>query len=475
MNGNDEWDVIVSGGNVVLRDQVCAADIGIKDGKIAAVAPRLEGKAGKTIEAAGMLVLPGVVDMHVHLDEPGLGEWEGFVSGSAALAAGGCTSYADMPLNGLPPTVNAEALALKLEAERKSGGSRVDFALWGGLVPGNREDLSGLAEAGVVGFKAFMSSPGDTGEGCFRNVDDEELYEGMRRIASLGKVLAIHAESEAIVSSLTAAKTEAGALTMRDYLESRPPDAELEAVRTALELAARSGCSLHVVHVSAPEAIRLISEAKRSGLDATAETCPHYLVFTDEDVVRIGAKAKCSPPIRGAREREELWALLAAGEIDIIASDHSPCPPDLKEVEGGDYFRAWGGISCAQSTLELILSEGWLKRGIPLTVLSRAMSAAPAARLGLRGKGLIEAGYDADLAIVDPRGGYTLTAADLKYRHPHSAYEGYVLGCRVAATLLRGETVYSRPDNAGVPENEGEKGALGRRLIPVQAVPFAEI
>jgi len=468
MSGNERWDVIVSGGNAVFRDRVCVADIGIRDGRIVAVAPLLEGEAGMRIDASGKWVLPGVVDMHVHLDEPGMGHWEGFVTGSEALAAGGCTSYADMPLNGLPPTVNVPALTLKLEAEEASGGSRVDFALWGGLVPGNLDDLERLAAAGVVGFKAFMSSPGDTGEGCFRNVDDETLYAGMKKIAALGKVLAIHAESEPIVSALGAAKLEAEALTMRDYLDSRPPQAEIEAVRTALELAARSGCPLHIVHVSTPEAIRLIGEAKRAGVDVTAETCPHYLAFTDEDVFRIGAEAKCSPPIRGAAEREELWRLLAEGEIDLVASDHSPCPPELKETKGGDAFGIWGGISCAQSTLELVLSEGWIKRGIPLPALSRALSTAPAERFGLKGKGAIEIGYDADLAIVDPCGGYVLEAADLKYRHPHSAYEGYAFGCRVEATLLRGSPVYAREGFAGCAEAKGsdrDRGA-GKRLIP---------
>lgn len=457
-------DVIVAGGNVVLRDQVCAVDIGIKDGKIAIIAPCLAGEAGKVIDASGKYVIAGVVDAHVHLNEPGLGEWEGFVTGTASLAAGGCTTFIDMPLNGMPPTVNIASLEMKLEAERKSG-SRVDFAIWGGLVPGNVGELEALAQAGVAGFKAFMSSPGDRGEGAFQNVDDETLFEGMQKIASLGHVLALHAESEPIVSKLTDDKLSAGKVTMRDYLDSRPTEAEIEAVKLALDMAARTGCKLHIVHISTPEAVDLISEAKRSGQDVTVETCPHYLAFTDDDVIRIGASAKCSPPIRTEKEREALWQRLANGDIDLVASDHSPCPPSMKQSDSGNYFEAWGGILGAQSTLELMITEGWQKRGIPLPVLSRALSAAPAERFGLRHrKGAIEVGLDADLAIVDLEVSYVLTAEHLKYRHPHSAYENFEFGCRIEATLLRGEIVYDKKSANGGLDTDQRTGGL--RLWP---------
>ncbi|NBD23260.1 allantoinase AllB [Paenibacillus sp. T1] len=460
-----QWDVVVTGGSVVLRDRVEVLDIGIKDGRIADIAPNLPLEdADRIVPAAGRHVFAGVVDAHVHLNEPGLGEWEGFATGSAALAAGGCTTFVDMPLNGLPPTVNAAALELKLAAARRSG-VRVDYALWGGLVPGNQGELAALSEAGVVGYKAFMSSPGDTGDGCFANVDDDTLFEGMKAIASLNHVLALHAESEPVVAKLAAAKQAAGETAMRDYLASRPAEAELEAVKLALDMGRRTGCKLHFVHISTPEAIELIDEAKRAGLDVTAETCPHYLAFTDEDVVRIGAGAKCSPPIRGEREREALWRQLAEGKIDIVASDHSPCPPSMKTVKGGNYFEVWGGILGGQSTLELLVGEGWLKRGIPLPILSRAMSAAPAERFGLSGsKGAIGPGLDADLAIVDLNAPYVLTADQLKYRHPHSAYEGFGFGCRVEKTLLRGNVVYDRhADQGGL---DTERQASGRRLRP---------
>lgn len=443
------WDLVLAGGSVVLTDRVDVLDIGIKAGKITALAQQLnKQEAACVIEVSGQYVLPGAIDVHVHLDEPGLGHWEGFASGSAALAAGGCTAYIDMPLNGLPPTVNTRALDLKLAAARASG-SYVDYALWGGLVPGNKAHLKPLADAGVAGFKAFLSAPSDTGEGSFMNVDDITLTEGMREIASLGRILALHAESESLVSRLAVEKKSAGMVAMRDYLDSRPPAAEVEAVQYALEKAALTGCALHFVHISTPEAVRCIAEAKRQGLDVTVETCPHYLAFTDEDAVRIGAEAKCSPPLRTGTEREELWRLLAEGHIDMIASDHSPCPAEFKTVRNGNYFDVWGGIAGAQSTLELIITEGWKKRNIPLPLLSRLLSGRPASRFGLRAsKGAIGIGLDADLAIVDMNASYVLSQPDIHYRHPHSLYEGYPFGCKVTATYLKGSLVYQA--NAGL-------------------------
>ncbi|MBM7563146.1 allantoinase AllB [Paenibacillus sacheonensis] len=466
------WDVLIKGGSVVLADRVERVDIGIKDGVITKIAPMLSGEdADRILIAEGRHVFAGVVDAHVHLNEPGLGEWEGFVTGTAALAAGGCTSFIDMPLNGIPPTINTAALERKLEAARNSG-VRVDYAIWGGLVPGNSGDLAALSEAGVVGYKAFMSFPGDTGDGCFENVDEETLLEGMKIIASLGHILALHAENEPIVAALAAEKRAAGRVAMRDYLDSRPPHAELEAVRLAIDMASVTGCKLHFVHISTPEAIELIDAAKRDGLNVTAETCPHYLVFTDEDVIRIGAEAKCSPPIRTGEEREALWRQLAEGKIDIVASDHSPCPPAMKNVKDDDYFTVWGGILGGQSTLEAVVSEGWLKRGIPLPVLSRTMSAAPAARFGLERKGSIAIGLDADIAIVDLDAPYVLTADQLKYRHAHSAYEGIRLGCRVETTLLRGRIVYDR--TAGKGGLDTEAPSSGRLLLPRAAAARTE-
>ncbi|UUZ81848.1 allantoinase AllB [Paenibacillus sp. P26] len=294
-------DLLLRGGTAVLRDEVLVLDIGIKDGKIVQLGSGLAGEADEIIDAAGLVVMAGAIDVHVHLNEPGLGEWEGFASGSAALAAGGCTAYFDMPLNGIPPTVTVPALRQKLAAAE--GRSYVDYALWGGLVPGRLEELEALNEAGVIGFKAFMSAPGDPGEEAFREADDLTLWEGMKRIARMNRVLALHAESEPLVAGLTKLKRAQRAAGADDYSASRPVLAELEAVNRALFYAGKTGCPVHFVHISSEAAVLAIAEAKRRGLDVTVETCPHYLTLTDEDLKRIGPAAKCAPPLRAGRSR----------------------------------------------------------------------------------------------------------------------------------------------------------------------------
>uniref|UniRef100_UPI003D2998C0 allantoinase n=1 Tax=Paenibacillus oryzisoli TaxID=1850517 RepID=UPI003D2998C0 len=440
------WDYVIRNGSVVLRDGVQQLDIGIRDGKITALGEHLICPEHTPVfNAEHLHVMPGMVDAHVHFNEPALGHWEGFRTGSASLAAGGCTTYIDMPLNGVPPTVRVSALEAKLAAAR--GESHVDYALWGGLVPGNLQELRGLAEAGVIGFKAFMSNPGGEGEDIFREVDDRTLFEGMNEIAKLGLVLALHAESEDIVSKLAVEARRAGRSGALDFIATRPVEAEVEAVRRALSYAEQTGCKLHFVHISSGEAVEIITEAKAKGLDVTVETCPHYLVLTSEDVARIGPVAKCAPPIRSAEHNERLWALLAAGRFDIIASDHSPSPTFMKE---GVFFDAWGGISGAQSSLELLVGEGHVRRGIPLLLLAKVLALEPARRFGLHPrKGEIAVGADADLAVLDLGASYTLQANDLLYRHKHSPYVGREMLCRVQATFVRGKQVYEA--GAGVP------------------------
>ncbi|MFC5530588.1 allantoinase AllB [Cohnella yongneupensis] len=444
MRDGEMLDTLIRGGNVVLPDGVHLADIGIKDGVIVALAPHVALSARETIDASGLFVMAGVVDAHVHLNEPGMGYWEGFATGSAALAAGGCTTYFDMPLNGLPPTVTPAALGKKLAAAN-AAGSRVDYALWGGLVPGNVDELDALADEGVIGFKAFMSSPGDTGEGCFKEVDDVALFEGMKRIARRNKVLAVHAESEEIIQALSDKVRKRGGNTARDFLETRPLAAELDAVRRVLLFAERTECPLHIVHISSPQAVDVIWEARMSGVDVTVETCPHYLVFTDEELERLGPLGKCAPPFRGPREREGLWERLADGKIDLIASDHSPCPPEMKLGPTSDYFAIWGGIAGAQSTLQLVFDEGHLKRGIPLHVLSKALSEAPAKRFGLfPRKGRIAIGADADLVLVHPDSPNVLTPERLRYRHKISVYAGRTFSSDIGMTMSRGNVVYTK-------------------------------
>lgn len=434
-----QFDLVIRKGTVVLQEELKQLDIGILGGKIAALGENLMYSEHTPVyEAEHLHILPGMVDAHVHFNEPALGHWEGFVTGSAALAAGGCTTYLDMPLNGVPPTVRLSALERKLQAAK--GQSLVDYALWGGLVPGNIENLQELAEAGVIGFKAFMSCPGGEGEDIFAEVDDHTLFKGMQEIARLGLVLALHAESEEIVSRRAAKAQEEGRRGALDFVATRPIAAELEAVNRALYYAEQTGCKLHFVHISSAEGVRAITEAKAKGLDVTVETCPHYLALTSEDLAQLGPVAKCAPPLRTAGDQDRLWAELLAGRLDILASDHSPCPTSMKQ---GDFFEAWGGISGAQSSMELMLDEGHLRRNVPLPELSRMLSLEPAKRFGLYPrKGVIAVGADADFALVDMNLSYTLQANDLFYRHKHSPYVGRTFGCRVKATFNRGSRVY---------------------------------
>ncbi|MDF2834483.1 MAG: allantoinase [Paenibacillus sp.] len=441
MEGDNTMNIVIRNGSVVLRDEVRVMDIGIKDGVIAQLGQAGLPEGEREIDAAGLVVMPGMIDAHVHLNEPGLGDWEGFETGSAALAAGGVTAYLDMPLNGVPPTVTEAALRQKLAAAQ--GRSHVDYALWGGLVPGKLEHLVPLHEAGVIGYKAFMSEPGGPGEDAFARVDDYTLLEGMKIIAGTGKVLALHAESEPIVSKLAEAAMREGRASAADFVASRPIVAELEAIHRALFYAEQTGCALHIVHVSSAAGIRLIAEARRRGVDVTAETCPHYLVLTEEMLASKGAAAKCAPPLRSEAEQEKLWETVREGLVHVIASDHSPCPEEMKDAE--HFAGAWGGIAGAQSSLTLLVGEGHMKRGIPLTEISRMLSYEPAKRFGLLNrKGEIRIGADADLALVDLAAAHELKREHLYHKHKHSPYIGETMLCAVQATLSRGRVVYER-------------------------------
>jgi allantoinase len=429
-------DVLVRGGQVVTAAGVSVADIAVADGTIVAVGPELEGTAAEEIDARGLHVLPGVVDAHVHFNDPGRAEWEGWATGSAALAAGGGTLAVDMPLNASPPTCDGPSFDLKLAA---AAAAVTDFALWGGLVPGDLDRLDELAGRGVIGFKAFMSN---SGIADFQAADDLTLLDGMARAARLGLPVAVHAESDSLTAALAARAVAQGRLSARDYLSSRPVVAELEAIQRALLFAAETGCALHIVHVSCGRGVALVAEAKLRGVDVSCETCPHYLALTEEDVERIGAAAKCAPPIRGAADQAELWARLLAGEVDLVASDHSPAPPALKAGGQGDFFALWGGVAGVQATLELLLTEGHHRRGLGLPAIAALTATAPARRLGLGPrKGAIAPGADADLALVQLDAAWTLGRDDLRDRHRLSPYVGRALRGRVRRTLRRGATI----------------------------------
>ncbi|MFD1990994.1 allantoinase [Paenibacillus nicotianae] len=437
-----ELDLIITGGTIVLPDRVAKLDIGIRNGKIQSLTPSIPyTHEVPVIQAEGLHILPGTVDIHVHFNEPGLGSWEGFQTGSAALAAGGITTYVDMPLNGVPPTTNAEHLDAKKQVAKQH--SYVDYALWGGLVEGNVDQLAGLSAGGVVGFKAFMSEPGGEGEDIFTRADDTTLRAGMKEIARLGHVLALHAEDEPTVSALSKQAIAEGRTGVRDYLNSRPIEAEVIAVKRALEYSRQTNCALHFVHISSREAVDIITAAKQEGLNVTVETCPHYLVLTDQDVEDQGVLAKCAPPLRHITEQSALWEAVTLGLIDIIASDHSPCPPEMKQSD--NFFEAWGGISGAQSTLLLMLEEAYHQRQIPLPAIANMLSKHPAERVGLsKSKGQIAIGMDADLVLVNLGQSHTLERDDLYDKHRQSPYVGYSFSSTVQKTMVRGHIVYDQ-------------------------------
>lgn len=444
-------DLYIRNASVVTDERIFAGGVAVTDGRITEL---VEGdrdiSARELIDAGGLLLLPGLVDAHVHFSEPGRGHWEGFETGSRSAAAGGITTFVEMPLNAHPPTVNAEALALKQDVARKS---HVDYALWGGLIDDNLDHLADLQRGGVVGFKAFMATASD-----FPRSDSRILREGMNRISSLGSFVAVHAEDETITVRLTQDLQAQGRRDPLAWCESRPIEAELAAIDEAIALAGAIGARLHIVHVSCAAGIDRISRAKSKGIKVTAETCPHYLVFDSEDFVRLGPIAKCAPPLRQPAEKEQLWKRVLAGEVDVIASDHSPCLWQDKAAGSDSVFAAWGGISGLQSGLPAMLTEGVRKRSLPLTELVRMMSLAPAKLFGFeRRKGRLAPGADADLVLVDPDAEFTLNADDLFYRNRHSAYVGVRFSGAVRKTICRGLTVY---DNGRVVGPAGH----GRRL-----------
>ncbi|MCM3711416.1 allantoinase [Sporosarcina luteola] len=434
------YDLIIKNGTIVTAESVIQGDIAVKDGKIQEVGQALQGTAVRVIDAEGQHVLPGLIDTHVHFNEPGRTEWEGLATGSRSLAAGGATSFFDMPLNSTPPTINKENLDLKKAcAEEKSV---VNPYFWGGLVPENIADLKELHENGVIGFKAFMSPSGIVD---FNHVDDETIFKGMKEIASFGSLLAVHAESTVICDQLAEEKQKQGKTTARDFVESRPIISEIEAVRRIISYAEATGCKLHVVHASSRKVVEIITEAKQRGVDITVETCPHYLALNIQDFEEKGGLAKCCPPLRDENEVEDLWAAVANGEINVIASDHSPAPASMKTITD-NYFEGWGGISGAQSTLNIMLTEGYFKRNLPLEKIVELTATNPAKLFGLTNKGALEAGYDADIAIVDLNESFELKNEDLFYRHQHSPYVGMTFKGKVKTTIVNGEVVFENDE-----------------------------
>jgi allantoinase len=409
-------------------------DIAIEDGKIAAIGPELPG-AAEEIDARGLHVFPGLIDVHLHFNEPGRTEWEGAATGSRALAAGGGTLFFDMPLNSTPCTVHADAFDQKRAALEAS--SIADFGLWGGLIPGSVSEMAALADRGVVGFKAFLC---DSGLPEFPRADDLTLFEGLREASRLGLPIAVHAESQEITQGLAQRIAPQDRVSVRAFLTSRPVIAELEAIQRATLLARETGAKLHIVHVSSGRGVALAAEARAQGADVSIETCPHYLFFNEEDVERLGAIAKCAPPLRDLAEQRALWDQLLVGAVDMVASDHSPALPEMK---GGDFGKAWGGIAGVQSTMAVLLDRGYHCRKLPLERVSSLVAREPARRFRIPSKGAIAVGMDADLTLVDLFRSFQLQQKNLKQRHASSPYVGsFFRGC-VMRTIRRGETIFA--------------------------------
>jgi allantoinase len=420
----------------------------VEDGRIRAVCSRAEIPSGVTVEELGDLaILPGLVDTHVHINEPGRTEWEGFRTATRAAAAGGHTTLIDMPLNCLPETTTVEALVAKRTAA--AGQCWVDWMSWGGAVADNQEHILPLARAGVPGFKCFLIFPGCDG---FRMVDQQQLEAALPAIAESGLPLLVHAELAGPIDRAMAGLRDADWRRYATYLASRPDAAELEAIRLMLRLCREYRFRLHIVHLATGQALEELRAARAEGLPVTVETCPHYLHAAAEEIADGATLWKCAPPIRARENRERLWEGLREGVIDMVVTDHSPCPPAMKRVEEGRFDLAWGGIASLSVALPVVWTDA-VRRGFTLDAIARWMSAAPAALAGIsRQVGALEAGREANFVVFDPDAEFTVAAEGLHTRHAVSPYLGERLRGVVWATYLRGEVVFSGNGFTALPQ-----------------------
>ncbi|MBB5779669.1 allantoinase AllB [Nonomuraea jabiensis] len=423
-------DLVIRSRRTVTPEGERAAAVAVRGEKIAGLydyAAPLD--AAEDIDLRDLALLPGLVDTHVHVNEPGRTHWEGFASATRAAAAGGVTTILDMPLNSLPPTVNVAAFEAKLRAAE--GQCHVDVGFWGGAVPGNVKDLAPLRERGVYGFKCFMSP---SGVEEFPPLGDSELREALAEVAAVGGVMVVHAEDPALLG-------EPGGPTYREFLESRPGESERSAVERVVRLAAQAGARVHILHVSSASCLEVLEPAQAEGVAVTAETCPHYLTLAAEQVPEGATAYKCCPPIRSEANRDLLWDGLARGVLSCVVSDHSPSPADLKVP---DFAAAWGGIASLQLGLPAVWTEA-SRRGYGLGDVVRWMSANPAAMAAISGKGGIKPGNDADLVAFDPAADNPVDAARLHHKNPVTPYHGRVLKGAVLTTWLRGRPVDDVP------------------------------
>jgi allantoinase len=433
-----EPDTVVRARRAVVGGVERPVAVGLRDGRIVAVAAHDELEADRVVElAADEVLLPGLVDTHVHVNEPGRTEWEGFASATRAAAAGGVTTIVDMPLNSIPPTTTVAALEEKRAAAE--GQAWVDVGFWGGAVPDNTADLAGLHEAGVFGFKCFLL---DSGVEEFPHLTPPDFATAMAETARLGALMIVHAEDGEAIGECAHGSAYDG------FLASRPDAAEERAIALVIDTARDTGGRAHVVHLSASAAVPALRAARRAGVDVSVETCPHYLHFESGSIPDGATELKCCPPIRDAGNRDRLWSALGDGDIDMVVSDHSPCTADLKRRDTGDFAEAWGGIASLQLGLPVVWTTA-RERGVPLTDVVRWMATAPARRVGLAGKGEIAVGADADLCVFAPDEPWVVDPARLHHKNAVSAYAGRTLTGTVRQTWLRGAPIDVAADPRG--------------------------
>ena len=450
---------VVIGERVVTPHGVVPASVHIADGRIVrvgAIDDTGDASPFTTLDAGDAVVLPGLVDTHVHVNEPGRTDWEGFVSATRAAAAGGVTTLLDMPLNSVPATTTRVALAVKRTAAE--GQCFVDVGFIGGVVPGNTEELAGLWEDGVFAFKCFMVP---SGVDEFSHVSEADLRDALPVLRQLGATLMVHAELPGPIERAVAALGKADPRVYATYLASRPSAAEVEAVELLLRLARESSARIHIVHVASADVLPLLAAARRNGVTVSAESCPHYLAIDATTIPDGATEFKCAPPIREKTHQDRLWKALADGVIDQVASDHSPCPPPLKRQDTGDFFQAWGGIASLELTLPVVWTA-MRSRSMELAQLARWLCEAPARLAGLTGiKGRIAPGYRADLVMFDAEAAFVVDPERLHQRHKFTPYAGRTLRGRVQATYRSGELIFVDDDSVGSPA-----GVVMRRGAP---------
>jgi len=431
--------LVIRSQHVLIAGELCPAWIAIRDGIVAAIGvPEELGTTSDIVDFGDALIMPGLVDTHVHINEPGRTDWEGFATATRAAAAGGVTTLIEMPLNSIPATTTVEAFRTKVADAQ--GQLAVDVGFWGGIVPGNTSELRGLYEAGVFGFKCFLVP---SGVPEFEAVGEPELREALPVLSAIGAVLLVHSELPAPVAQAQLEVRNENPRRYLTWLRSRPRSSENEAIAMLIRLSQEFDAQLHVVHLSSSDAVACLRRARVSGVKITVETCPHYLTFAAEEIEDGATELKCAPPIRERSNREELWKALLEGSIDFVATDHSPCPPEMKCRENGDFMRAWGGIASLQLSLPAVWTEAQ-QRGARIADIARWLSAGPARLAGLRRKGSITVGKDADLVVWNPDAEFSVDAATLYHRHKLTPYEGRRLRGVVQTTFLRGEKIYDQ-------------------------------